>query len=214
MNIEKRKIDELVHPDYNPRKDLQVTDFEYQGLKKNLEQFGLVIPIIVNKRNGNIVGGNQRVAILKELGYDEVPVVVVDFDEKKEKALNVALNKIEGDWDNKTLKNILDDLLHKGIDLQGIGFTKGELHSIFPPENTIESLFDSNLEEDDESDYEDDPTEQEKMAQVMVGKYVFTAPQADVENAMAQIRYNNGFVKEKVERVIINRLVYGNENGN
>ena len=211
MKIEKRKISELVHPDYNPRKDLQVTDFEYQGLKKNLERFGLVIPIIVNGRNGNIVGGNQRVAILQELGYDEVTVVTVDFDEKKEKALNVALNKIEGDWDNKTLKNVLDELMQKGIDLQGIGFTKGELNSMFPPEKDIQPLFN-----DDEfgvdSDADDDKsgsTDTPKMVQVMVGKYVFTAPQSDVENAMAQIRYANGFVKEKVEREIINRLMYG-----
>lgn len=102
MQIEKIEIGKLKAAEYNPRKDLKPGDPEFEKLKRSIEEFGYVEPVIVNKRTGyRIVGGHQRYKVLKQLGYTEVDCVIVDLDEQKEKALNIALNKISGSWDFK-----------------------------------------------------------------------------------------------------------------
>ena len=96
---------------YNPRIKLKPGMPDYESLKKSILEFGYVDPLIWNEHNGRLIGGHQRLTILKELGYKEVDVSIVNIkDEKKEKALNIALNKIEGDWDIPALKEILVDL--------------------------------------------------------------------------------------------------------
>ncbi len=99
MNIEKIKMSKLNPTKYNPRKDLKPGDSEYEKLKRSISEFGYVEPIIWNRRTGNIVGGHQRYKILKEMNYKEAECVVVDLDDNREKALNVALNKISGEFD-------------------------------------------------------------------------------------------------------------------
>ncbi len=103
MIIETKKLQELIPADYNPRKDLQPGDPEYEKLKRSIDEFGYVDPIIWNKRTGRICGGHQRFKILKAQGVEEAEVVIVDFDEEKEKAFNIALNKVNGDWDKDKL---------------------------------------------------------------------------------------------------------------
>lgn len=109
MNVEKRLVTDLVHADYNPRKKLTEKDAEYQKIKRSLEEFGYVDPIIINSDN-TIIGGHQRATVLQALGYTEIDVVVVDMDKTKEKALNVALNKISGEWDFEKLEVLLEEL--------------------------------------------------------------------------------------------------------
>ena len=84
MEIERRKVDELKAAEYNPRKDLRPGDAEYEKLKRSIQEFGYVEPVIWNKRTGTVVGGHQRLKVMKDLGYEEVDCVVVDLDEKKE----------------------------------------------------------------------------------------------------------------------------------
>ena len=103
MNIEKKKTAELLPAEYNPRKDLKPGDEEYEKLKRSIEEFGYVEPVIWNKKTGRVVGGHQRLKVLIDLGITEVDCVVVEMDEAKEKALNIALNKISGDWDKDKL---------------------------------------------------------------------------------------------------------------
>ena len=110
MNIRKIPIDQINPAAYNPRKDLQPGDPEYEKLKRSMQEFGYVEPIVWNKRTGNIVGGHQRYKVLLDMGMSEVDCVVVDLDETKEKALNLALNKIQGDWDYLKLKDLLQEL--------------------------------------------------------------------------------------------------------
>lgn len=74
---------------YNPRK---IDDAALAGLTKSLERFGYVEPIIWNQRTGFVVGGHQRLKILRAKKIKEIPVTVVDLDDTEEKALNVALN--------------------------------------------------------------------------------------------------------------------------
>ena len=104
MNIEKISVGELKAASYNPRKDLKPGDAEYEKLKRSIQEFGYVEPVIWNKRTGTVVGGHQRLKVMKDLGYEEVDCVVVYLDEQKEKALNIALNKISGEWDKGLLR--------------------------------------------------------------------------------------------------------------
>lgn len=93
MQIENKPVAELRAAAYNPRKDLKPGDAEYEKLKRSIEEFGYVEPVIWNKRTGTVVGGHQRLKVMKDLGYEDVDCVVVDLNENKEQALNVALNK-------------------------------------------------------------------------------------------------------------------------
>lgn len=129
MNIQKIKIEILKPAEYNPRKDLKPEDEEYQKIKKSITEFGYVAPVIVNS-NMTVIGGHQRLKVLKELGYTEVECVVVDLDQKKEKALNIALNKISGDWDNDKLEELLAELKQTDIDMDITGFSFDEVDEI------------------------------------------------------------------------------------
>lgn len=98
MKMETRSLASLRPAEYNPRVQLQPADPEYQNIKRSIETFGYVDPIIINQ-DGTIIGGHQRYNVMKDLGYTEAQVVVVDLDKNNEKALNIALNKITGEWD-------------------------------------------------------------------------------------------------------------------
>lgn len=100
MDIQKINIEKLKPAPYNPRKSNKKQE---EHLKKSLEKFGVVEPIVYNQRTGYIVGGHFRVRELKKLGYTEVDCVVVDLSEDDEKELNVRLNANTGDWDFELL---------------------------------------------------------------------------------------------------------------
>lgn len=93
MNIQIIAAEKLKAAAYNPRKDLKPGDEEYEKLRRSIEEFGYVEPVIWNERTGNIVGGHQRFKVLTALGYTEIDCVVLDIDEQREKALNVASTK-------------------------------------------------------------------------------------------------------------------------
>lgn len=146
MQIEKRAVADLKAADYNPRKDLKPGDAEYEKLKRSIQEFGYVEPVIWNKRTGVVVGGHQRLKVMKDLGYTEVDCVVVDLDEQKEKALNIALNKISGEWDNDLLASLLKDLDGSGYDITFTGFDLAEAQELFGSgsmENVQEDDFDA-----------------------------------------------------------------------
>lgn len=149
MRIERRRIDSLKPAPYNPRKDIQPGDAEYEKLKRSLEEFGYVEPVILNERTGYIVGGHQRLKVLRELGVSEIECVIVDLPEEREKALNIALNKINNDWDEEKLSELLEDLQNTDIDLTLTGFDSEELKSFF-------EVPDFKDDEDDDSYYGDE----------------------------------------------------------
>ena len=68
MLIERKKVADLIPAEYNPRKDLKPGDPEYEKLKRSIEQFGYVEPVIWNKTTGHIVGGHQRLKVLIDMG--------------------------------------------------------------------------------------------------------------------------------------------------
>ena len=131
MDIQKIPKDKLNPAAYNPRKDLQPGDAEYEKLLRSVEEFGYVEPVIWNKRTGNIVGGHQRFKVLLHLGYTEIDCVIVDLDEIREKTLNVALNKISGEWDISKLYDVITDIQKSGIDPTITGYDAPEIDKMY-----------------------------------------------------------------------------------
>jgi len=130
MEVKTMKVNEINPAPYNPRIDLKPGDPEYEALKKSIERFGLVDPLIWNKRTNRLVGGHQRLKVLKDLGYETADVVVVDLPESEEKTLNIALNKIQGDWEETKLEALLAELHAEGVDLELTGFSEEELEGL------------------------------------------------------------------------------------
>lgn len=137
MEIQKISVERLIPATYNPRKDLKPGDPEFEKLKRSVEEFGYVEPIIWNRRTGVVIGGHQRLKVLQHLGYTDVDCVVLDIDEQKEKALNVALNKISGEWDMPLLTALLKDLNEGGFDATITGFDVTELSAMFDDQSEI-----------------------------------------------------------------------------
>lgn len=142
MRFEKRDVNILMPANYNPRKDLKPGDKEYEKIKNSITEFGYVDPIIINT-DDTIIGGHQRLKVLKDLGFTEVDCVVIEIDKTKEKALNIALNKISGSWDVALLKDLIDDLKDSNFDIEFTGFEPPELDELF------NQLHDKDIKEDD-----------------------------------------------------------------
>ncbi|HAP8930938.1 TPA: DNA modification methylase [Enterococcus faecium] len=124
-------VDALRPAAYNPRKKLKAGDKEYEKIKNSILEFGYVEPIIVNY-DMTVIGGHQRLTVLKDLGYTEVQCVVVHIeDEHKVKALNVALNKITGAWNEQLLADLLVDLQSVDFNTDLTGFEAPEIEQLF-----------------------------------------------------------------------------------
>ena len=116
---------------YNPRKKLKAGDKEYEKIKSSIQEFGYVEPIIVNY-DMTVIGGHQRLTVLKDLGYTEAQCVVLHIeDENKVKALNIALNKISGEWNEQLLADLLVDLQNADFNTDLTGFEPAEIDQLF-----------------------------------------------------------------------------------
>lgn len=142
MDIQIIEISKLKRAEYNPRKELTPEDPEYQQLKKSIVEFGYVVPVVVNK-DYTVIGGHQRLKVLIELGYTEIECIVVDLDKTSEKALNIALNKIQGDWDEEKLESLLKELKTENFDLDLTGFDSEEINDL------LEDFFETTEDEFD-----------------------------------------------------------------
>jgi DNA modification methylase len=145
MDIRKINIDKLRPAQYNPRVNLQKGDEVYSKLERSIERFGCVEPIVWNESTGNVVGGHQRLKILIDKGVTETEVSVVNLSLEDEKALNLALNKITGDWDNEKLAALLEELKLTNIDMSVTGFDDKDIENIiseFKEFEIIEDDFD------------------------------------------------------------------------
>ncbi len=139
-------VDQLNPASYNPRKALKKGDKEYEKIKRSIQEFGYVEPIIVNY-DMTIIGGHQRLTVLKDLGFTEVQCVQVHIeDENKVKALNVALNKITGIWNEELLADLMLDLQEADFDTDLTGFEFPEIEDLF------NQVHDKSVKDDDEFD--------------------------------------------------------------
>lgn len=145
MNIQEVEVSRINPAAYNPRIDLQKDDAEYKKLKRSLSEFGYIDPLIWNEATGNLVGGHQRFKILTEHNnLEKIAVSVVNISETQEKALNLALNKIDGDWDNNKLTILFEELENEEFDTSLTGFDEEEIKSMLSnfDESTIGVLED------------------------------------------------------------------------
>lgn len=154
------KLADLVTPPYNPREDIVKGSDEYKALCRSIQQHDLVEPPVVNIHNMRCIGGNQRLTVLRDLGWTEVLCSVIDQpDEGQEKKLCLALNRIDGRWDTDKLGELLrdDDVL----DFE-TGFDHDEVMLYRQLEDAREPEFD-----DDEDEAEDgyDPEDQDEEAE-------------------------------------------------
>lgn len=131
MLIEKKNVAELLPAEYNPRKNLKPGDAEYEKLKLSITEFGYVEPVIWNQTTGRVVGGHQRLKVLQDMGMTEIDCVIIEVSEEKEKALNIALNKISGDWDTDKLALLITDLQGSDFDVSLTGFEPAEIDALF-----------------------------------------------------------------------------------
>ena len=131
MLIKKKNVADLLPAEYNPRKDLKPGDAEYEKLKRSITEFGYVEPVIWNQTTGRVVGGHQRLKVLQEMGMTEIDCVIIEVSEEKEKALNIALNKISGDWDTNKLALLITDLQGSDLDVSLTGFEPVEIDALF-----------------------------------------------------------------------------------
>ena len=149
MEFEVKRIADMNRAAYNPRVDLQPEDEEYQAIERSLKRHGLVQPVVWNCRTNTVVYGHQRLTVLEAQGETEVTVSVVDLDDIQEKELNVALNKITGEWDDDKLSVILNELGEEAADT---GFTLPEIDVL---RDKLKSYFDDVTAPDEE-----EPTEE------------------------------------------------------
>ena len=142
MEIKELPLKELKPAAYNPRKKLKKGDKEYEKIKQSLLKFGYVDPIIVNE-DLTVIGGHQRLTVLKDLNYETAKCVIVDLPKEDEKALNIALNKITGQWDEALLVDLLLDLQESDFNLDLTGFEPPEIDDI------LSNVHDKELSEDE-----------------------------------------------------------------
>lgn len=146
---------------YNPR---EMPEKEYESLKKSMKEFGCVEPVVMNThkgREGIVVGGNMRARAATELGWKTIPYTKVDLPEDKEKLLNLALNRIKGEWDETKLAELVYNLSHIDADLNLSGFNEVEISNLLDTQMLLG-------EEEPESEYE---AEQEMLKKEPQSKY-------------------------------------------
>jgi len=142
MDIKLKKFKDVNRAPYNPRVELKPGMPEYEKLSKSIETFGHVLPMVFNVRSGNLVGGHQTMTVMESKGFTEAKMSIVDLDDAQEKALNLALNKIGGDWNKEKLSELFETMSLPDIQLGG--FDLGEIESLT---KTSESSNDFTLED-------------------------------------------------------------------
>jgi len=141
LPLERISIDQLQPAPYNPRVELKPGMEGYTRLKRSLDEFALVQPIVWNRNTGHVISGHQRLGILREEGVEELDVVVLDLPLEREKALNVTLNNphVGGDWDLEKLSDLMTDLSSlEELDMSLTGFDDQQLkHLTLTPDETF-----------------------------------------------------------------------------
>jgi len=154
MRIETTPLAALKPAPYNPRVELDKDDAAYQRLQRSLQEFDLVQPLVWNERTGHVVGGNQRLKVLSNLGQQEIDVVVVSLPLEREQALNIALNNhmVGSDWEPEKLVDLLAELQQlPEVDATLTGFDEQQIQDLlFAP--AINETFNENNEPDTKTD--------------------------------------------------------------
>lgn len=199
MQTKTVKLSDIKPADYNPRVKLKKTDAMYKDLKLSIDEFGLVVPLIINEKTGNLVSGHQRLNILIDKGVEETEAIIIDMEPEKEKALCIALNKITGQWDYGKLADLMEELLQADINTDVTGFSEKEIAELIGELDDLEDT------PDVESVGKKEDTKEGVLC--IVGEYTFRMPDNIYKDLMADIREKVGFSKEMVEGEMKRRLL-------
>ena len=202
MESKVMRLEDIKPAEYNPRVRLTEVDHEYKALKASIDEFGLVVPLIVNERTGTLVSGHQRLNVMLAEGVEETEVVIVDMEPEREKALCIALNKISGQWDYGALADILEELRDSPVDILATGFSDDEIADLL---GELQEEIGGGEAPDVESVGKKEDTKEG--VPCIVGEYTFRIPNGPYKD----VREKVGFSKEKVEAELKRRL-FGNGN--
>lgn len=187
------EIEKINEAPYNPRVKLEPGMPEWEKLKRSIEEFDNIIPLVWNERTGNLVGGHQRLSVLKSMGRTTADCSVVDLDENEEKILNIALNKIKGKWDYDKLAELLSGFDEQVASLSG--FAAEEIAVLLA--NNDDLMGD---EDEDYSEWDVDGDEQ-----IIGGSYVVTLvfASAYIAEQWAEQNGYEGQIKEGTTTTVI-----------
>ena len=133
MKLRRLPLSKLRSAPYNPRVALQPGDRGFEKLRRSLTEFDLVQPLVWNQRTGHVVGGHQRLEVLRDEGRTQVDCVVVDLPLEREKALNITLNndEVASDWDPEKLLDVVEELQElPEFDATLTGFDEQQLNDL------------------------------------------------------------------------------------
>lgn len=200
MTVETRvmKLADIKPAPYNPRVQLTAKDQEFRALDASIEENGLVLPLIVNLRDGCLIGGHQRLSVLLAAGETETHAVVVDMPEEQAKALCIALNKLDGEFDYGRLADLLQELTEEGENLLSTGFTQKDIDEL------LGEIGDEL--EDDEPPMKEKKDDDSDGIKCLVGDYNFKLTEVEFEDLMADVREKVGFTQELVCEELKGRL--------
>lgn len=202
MLIRTVEINELHESVFNPRIKLEKTSKEYQQIADSIQQFGFVEPLVVNEHNMCVIGGHQRLQILKDSGATQVDCVMInETDPEREKALCVALNKIKGDWDMEKLAYLLGD---DEVSAFPTGFDEGEVDL----EKYLKNTEPVELPDEQEETPEPEAEEKEATTVIKIGGFSFTVKASEYYALIDDIRDNGIFepaeIRAELQRRILN----------
>jgi DNA modification methylase len=126
LRVQHVPIDSLKPDTANPRR---ISDAELEALTRSISEFGLVEPVLVRKQDKTVIGGHQRLLAARKVGLKAVPVIFLDLTLDQARLLNVALNKISGEFDDELLARLLADLPDEA-DRTLTGFSEDELDQL------------------------------------------------------------------------------------
>ena len=128
LHIEHVPIDTLRPDPANPRR---ISDAELEALTRSIREFGMVDPVIARREDRVVIGGHQRLLAARRLAMKTVPVILLDLSPEQAHLLSVALNKINGTWDEELLAHLLADLQPvTDLDLTLSGFAADEIEAL------------------------------------------------------------------------------------
>lgn len=202
MECKVMRLADIVPAEYNPRVTLTEADFEYKALKASIDEFGFVEPLVVNEHNMCVIGGHQRLQVLKDSGATEVECVMInETDPEREKALCVALNKIKGDWDMEKLAFLLGD---DDVSVFPTGFDEGEVDL----ERYLKDTEPVELPDEPEEQTEPEAEEKETTTVIKIGGFSFTVKASEYYALIDDIRDNGIFepaeIRAELQRRILN----------
>ena len=122
-------IDSLFEDPANARKH---GERNLETISNSLRCFGQVESLVVQKSTGKVIGGNGRLRVMKDLGWDEVDIAEVDITDVQSVSLGIALNRTAelAEWDDEILAATLNGLaLEDGL-LEAAGYDEEELAAI------------------------------------------------------------------------------------